>query len=89
MKWLIPSMAFRIGVFLFAAGIFYYAITVGVPGPDIPDDLAASDARNSRHTDCLMLSGIAMMGLAIAWLCVLGIFRVIGRAKIRKISNAI
>ena len=69
-KWIIPSVFVALGIVVFGAGAFYGVITVGVPTPHAPPEVAAREARDfdlsGNIMDCgILLAGLGMVSLAV------------------------
>lgn len=65
-KWHIPALLIAAGMCMFAAGMVYGVVTVGVPTQDATPALVASEERDANRAGVLMAVGLVagMVGLA-------------------------
>ena len=79
MKWLIPIMVLFAGVCVFASGMLYGVITVGVPAPDATPTFAAQERLDSDLAAIAMLAGLGISTIGGAGLAVLVVMRLTGK----------
>lgn len=78
-KWLIPTVLVVAGVCVFAAGLAYGVVMVGVPTPDAPPPVAAREARDTYVAEILMATGAVVSAVGVASVISIGIIQAIRR----------
>lgn len=76
-KWLIPATVIAIvaGGGLFAVGMLYGVLTVGVPTPDAPPAVAARENRDVARSGVVMATGLAVAAIGALGLAIVVIAR--------------
>lgn len=80
-KWLIPAAVIAGGGCLFAGGILYGVVTVGVPAPDAPPAVAAQEDRDVNRSGSAMAAGMALSALGGVSLAGVAVRQLAGRRR--------
>ena len=78
-KWLIPMLLIAAGGCVFAGGLLYGVITVGVPTPDATPAVAAREARDADAAFLLMTAGFMVGAVGVAALVCVAVARLAHR----------
>jgi hypothetical protein len=65
-KWLIPVLLIATGVCVFAGGLMYGVVTVGVPTPDATPAVAAREVRDADAAGLLVTAGLMIGAVGVA-----------------------
>jgi hypothetical protein len=79
MRWRYPLILTTFAVVLLVVGFVYGVVMVGVPTQDPIPAIASAEARDVSTSGCLMLVGICLLVIAVPWIAIIGIAKLVRR----------